>query len=106
MKAIYWTLEAERWLQEIHDYISRDNPPAATRVIEGIFTKVETLREFPHIGYVYGKVDEGLIRVVLYGHYRIVYLLRDADEIDILGVFHAAMEMDRYLPKLDYGKKK
>ena len=36
-------------------------------------------------------------RIILYGHYRIAYLLRDPLRIDILGVFHTTLDIDRYL---------
>jgi len=43
--------------------------------------------------------EEGEIRVMLYGHYRIAYLRRnDSDWIDVLGVFHGALDIDRYFP--------
>jgi len=32
-----------------------------------------------------------------YGHYRITYLIRPDGNIDILGVFHGALDIDRYL---------
>jgi hypothetical protein len=34
---------------------------------------------------------------MLYGHYRIAYLLKPDDTIDILGVFHDALDLERYL---------
>ncbi len=34
----------------------------------------------------------------LYGHYRVVYLIKEDQMIDILGVFHGALDIDRYLP--------
>jgi toxin ParE1/3/4 len=38
------------------------------------------------------------IRILLYGHYRIVYLLRDSQQnIDILGVFHGSMDIETRL---------
>jgi toxin ParE1/3/4 len=37
------------------------------------------------------------IRILLYGHYRIAYLLKPDDNIDILGVFHGALDLERYL---------
>ena len=37
--------------------------------------------------------------MILYGHYRIAYLRRnDTDAIEILGVFHDALDIDRYIP--------
>jgi len=53
MGQIRWTLEAERWLREIYDYIARDNPAAALRMQDG--------------------------------------------DVTILGVFHGALDIDRYL---------
>ncbi|WP_303702149.1 hypothetical protein [Flexistipes sinusarabici] len=42
--------------------------------------------------------NESEVRIILYGHYRIAYLLRKPSSIDILGVFHGALDIDRYLP--------
>jgi plasmid stabilization system protein ParE len=55
------------------------------------------LQSFPEIGYKYIFVAEGDIRILLYGHYRIAYLIRGGESIDILGVFHGSLEIDRYL---------
>jgi len=99
MAQIRWTSEAETWLKDIHDYIAADNPGAAVRVVEAIYEKVQTLRRFPDIGYIYRSEEEGEIRILLYGHYRIAYLRRtEKDLIDILGVFHGALDIDRYIP--------
>jgi plasmid stabilization system protein ParE len=98
MAKIRWTAEAEKWLRDIHDYIAQDNPPAAQRVITAIYEKAQLLKDFPEIGYKYRSEPEGEIRILLYGHYRIAYLIRSKDLIDILGVFHGAVEIDRYLP--------
>ena len=98
MVEIRWTIEAEAWLRDIHDYIAQDNPNAAVKVVEGIYEKAQLLKEHPEIGYKYHSVSEGEIRILLYGHYRIAYLLTDDKSIDILGIFHGALEIDRYLP--------
>jgi len=94
---ITWTAEAERWLRDIHDYIAEDNPEAATRVVEGIYDKVQILRQFPELGHRYDRHPDQHIRILLYGHYRIAYLIKTDDDIDILGVFHGALDIDRYL---------
>ena len=98
MAEVRWTAEAETWLRDIYDYIARDDPRAAARVLEGIYEKAQVLRNYPEIGYRYRSEPEGEIRILLYGHYRIAYLLADDSRIDILGVFHGALEIDRYLP--------
>ena len=98
MVKLLWTKESERWLKDIHDYIAQDKPQAAQNVVSGIYKKAQILCEFPEIGYKYRSAPEGDIRVLLYGHYRIAYLIRNKEQIDILGVFHGALELDRYLP--------
>jgi len=99
MAKIRWSYEAKVWLKDIYDYIAQDNPLAAARVIEGIYEKAQILRQFSDIGYRYRSEKEGEIRILLYGHYRIAYLRwKEEDLVDILGVFHGALDIDRYLP--------
>ncbi|MFP4393385.1 MAG: type II toxin-antitoxin system RelE/ParE family toxin [Desulfohalobiaceae bacterium] len=98
MAEIKWTEEAHRWLRDIYDYIAADNPEAAHKVVSGIYEKTQVLCNFPEIGQRYYVEAEGEIRILHYGHYRIAYLLRSSSMIDILGVFHGALHIDRYLP--------
>ena len=97
MARVRWTNEAEKWLRDIYDYIAQDNLTAAQRVVSAIYEKAQILKDFPEIGYKYRTEPEGEIRILLYGHYRIAYLVRNKNLIDILGIFHGAMEIDRYL---------
>lgn len=97
MAQINWTAEAERWLRDIHDYIAEDNPEAAARVVGGIYEKVQILRQFPELGHRYDRHPDQHIRILLYGHYRIAYLIKPDGDIDILGVFHGALDIERYL---------
>lgn len=98
MAEIRWTQEALRWLEDIHQYIAEDNPTAADNVVAGIYQKAQLLSDHPEIGYFYRSEPEGNIRILLYGHYRIAYLTHGKTSVDILGVFHGAMELTRYLP--------
>ena len=97
MVTISWTRESELWLNEIYNYISQDSPAVATKVVKDIYNKIQVLKEFPEIGYKYRTEKEGNIRVLLYGHYRIAYLIKENNHINILGVFHGSLEMERYL---------
>jgi len=97
MAKIRWSHEAEQWLKEIYEYIEQDNPTVAAKVVSGIYEKVQVLIDFPGIGYKYRDEPEGDIRILLYGHYRIAYIISD-DYIDILGVFHGALDIEKYLP--------
>ena len=97
MVEIHWTDEAQVWLKDIHSYIAQDDKKVASRVINEIFNKTQILSSFPKIGYQYQNDKKLEIRVLLYGHYRIAYLVKDAKNIDILGVFHGSLDIERYL---------
>lgn len=36
------------------------------------------------------------VRILLYGHYRIAYVIKDDGNIDILGVFHGSLDISKY----------
>ena len=55
------------------------------------------LSEFPPIGHRYEGISDREVRILLYGHYRIAYLIKSEEDIDILGVFHGALDIRRYL---------
>ena len=69
MAEIRWTEEAQRWMQDIYEYIAADNPAAAA---------------------------ERNVRILLYEHYRIASLVTEEKNIDILGVFHGSLDISRY----------
>ncbi|MEE7627634.1 type II toxin-antitoxin system RelE/ParE family toxin [Methylobacter sp. Wu8] len=95
-----WTTQTECWLRDIFDYTAEDNPAAAEKVVSGLYAKAQLLHEFPEIGYSYRKEPDGDIRILLYGHYRIAYLIKTSESIDILGVFHGALDINRLLTSL------
>jgi len=97
MVKIEWTEEAKFWLKDIHDYIAQDNKRIAKKITKEIYSKVQILATFPQIGYVYPNDDDLEIRILLYGHYRIAYLIKDTNTISVLGVFHGALDIQRYL---------
>ena len=97
MVKINWTHEAQTWLREIYSYIASDNPDAAHRTISGIFNKVQLLEHHPQLGHRYEGETSREVRILLYGHYRIAYLIRLDGSIDVLGVFHGALNIERYL---------
>ena len=84
-------------LEDIFEHIASENPSAASEVIEGIFQRAQVLLDFPESGYRYESSPEN-VRVLLYGHYRIAYVVRVDSNIDILGVFHGALDLEKYFP--------
>ncbi len=95
MAELIWTEESERWLKDIFDYISADNPAAAEGVVSGIYDRTQTLLTFPESGYRYQGSTED-VRILQYGHYRIAYKV-EGEDIFVLGVFHGALAIERYL---------
>ena len=97
MVSVNWTREALERLKEIHEYIRQNKPSAAISVVEGIRQKVTLLETHPRLGQRYELITDREVREIIYGHYRIPYLIIDESRIDVVGVFHGAMEIERYL---------
>jgi toxin ParE1/3/4 len=98
MAEIIWTAEAETWLHDIYNYIAQDSSEAAISVVQGIYQRAQQLLAFPQSGQIYRIEQDGDIRILLYGHYRIAYHVGNDNRIVILGVFHGALDLERYLP--------
>jgi toxin ParE1/3/4 len=94
MASIVWTREARERLREIHEYIARDNSTAALAVVEGIYAKTQLLRQHPRMGQRYELIVDREIREIIFGHYRIPYLIVDESRIEIIG---GAMDIEQYL---------
>ncbi len=95
MAKITWTAEAQRWLEDIFEYIAADNPQAAIQTVNGIYDRAQALANFPEMGHRYW-ASARHVRILLYGHYRIAYLIKNDGDIDVLGVFHGSLDISRY----------
>jgi len=95
MVHLNWTSESTRWLSDIFEYISEENPVAAEAVVAGIYQRAQILLSHPEIGHRY-RPSKRHVRILMYGHYRIAYLLKPNSDIDVLGVFHGALDINRY----------
>ena len=83
---IFWTREALLRLQEIEQYISRDNPVAAIEFADKLISLAETLIDNPGKGRIVPELSLENIRELLYKNYRIVYLVKK-NSVDILTIF-------------------
>lgn len=97
MARIVWSQEARTWVRHIYNFIAVADRTAAKKVAKGIAEKVQLLAEFPELGYRYQTERQGEIRIMHYGHYRIAYST-DRDTVNILGVYHGAMDISKRLP--------
>ena len=94
---VLWTGESKKWLGEIYDYIASDSPTNAKMVIHDIIDRADVLRDFPSIGQRLLDWPDYEIRMILYGHYRIVYRIVSELRIEILVVYHSALNLKRHL---------
>ena len=83
---IFWTKEALLRLQEIEEYISRDNPIGAIEFVDKLITVAETIIDNPQKGRIVPELSFENIRELLHQNYRIVYLVKK-NSADILTVF-------------------
>jgi len=72
MKIIWSPLSLER-LEEIFEFISKDNRSAANKFVDKIFNKVESLTEYPQSGRKVPEANREEVREVFIGEYRIIY---------------------------------
>ncbi len=97
MAEVRWTAEAATWLQNIYEYIAQDDPDTATNVVQEIYRKAESLSRFPLRGHLYRSDRHGEIRVLYHGRYRIAYVMKENEVVELLGIFHGALDIEQYL---------
>lgn len=85
---VKWLRTALANLNAEAEYIARDNPAAATRVVKSILAAVERLAEYPAMGRP-GRVPGTRELIVSRTPYIIPYRVR-GDVVELLRVFHAA----------------
>jgi toxin ParE1/3/4 len=79
-------------LVEIKDYIARDKPLAAARLIRSIRERIsETIASFPELGQSCERLLPGLRRFPI-GNYVIFY--RVTDRVEIARILHGARDIE------------
>jgi len=98
---LYWTKEASIRLQEIEEFISRDNPQIAIEFTDKLISISETIPDNPEKGRIVPELAIKQIREILYKGYRIVYHRREAS-IEILTVFegHQLLKKEEILKNM------
>lgn len=76
-------------LQEITEYIARDNIETAIRFAKELLAVCRSIKDFPERGRIVPEVGHPQIREVIYKNYRLVYTVRKG-RVYILQIFSAA----------------
>jgi len=92
MVQISWTNQAVIDLKNIYEFIASDSKSYAKREVLKIKFQTKQIQKYIQIGRVVPEYSRQDIRELIYGHYRIVYLVISDLEVDILTVHHSAKE--------------
>ena len=92
-----WSNTALGHLVEIYDYISRDSPRYAQRMVHRLTSRSKQAGAFPHSGQMVAEYQRRDIRELIEGPYRIIYRT-DPDQVVVLAVIHGASLPPSQLP--------
>ncbi len=86
---IVWTSMANRMLDGVGEYIAKDNPKAATKLLKQIRKSVKLLQSNPFLGRRTDFAD--LRELVVHPNYIVSYRV-SADIVQVLQVWHVAQQ--------------
>jgi toxin ParE1/3/4 len=85
---IRWTAVAADDLKSVHEYLSERAPAHADAIVDRILSSIEVLERYPHMGRQ-GRL-EGTRELVITGSPFIVFYRLRKNQVEVLGVLHAA----------------
>lgn len=92
MVKIKWTQPARDDLKAISEYISRYSKIYANRLIKSLINTTIKLEKMPYCGRIVPEVDSYSLREIIHNNYRIVYLVKSNNDIDIIRVIHTSRD--------------
>ncbi|MEM8601673.1 MAG: type II toxin-antitoxin system RelE/ParE family toxin [Bacteroidota bacterium] len=96
MAVVVWTPRAYADLEAIGDYLARDSPGVAERLLRQLYAATDRFEAFPASGRIVPEIGDESLREVIYRNYRIVYLhIPGDDRVEVLSVFHASRQFGR-----------
>jgi toxin ParE1/3/4 len=93
---LFRTPDASADLDAIWDYIARDSPSAADRVLDELNERFLLLTQYPEIGELQPTLADGKYRRFAHRNYAIYYRPID-DGIVLVRVLHGARELEGLL---------
>lgn len=89
---VHWTSTALDHLLSIYEYIGRNSPEYADRVVDRLTRRSEQIGAFPGSGRRVPEYDRKDVREVIEAPYRIIYRVRE-EQVDVLAVLHGAQQL-------------
>jgi len=91
---IVWPPTSQRKIDEIVNYISKDNVDAALALVEEFEKRVQYLKKHPRSGQMVPALNDEMVRqLVVQSNYVIIYEINQ-NQIDILTIRHAKQDED------------
>jgi len=90
---VHWTDNALKHLLDIYEYISKNSPIYAKRMIDRLTRRSEQIVDFPMSGRKVPEYDDEDLREVIEKPYRVIYRIMP-DQIDVLAVIHGAQQLN------------
>ncbi len=91
---IVWSPTSQRKIEEIVDYISKDNADASLALVEKFEKRAQYLKEHPRSGQIVPDLNDETVRqLVVHSNYLIIYEISQ-EQIDILTIRHARQDED------------
>ncbi len=95
-----WTETALGHLTDIYEYISRDSPQYALRMVDRITSRSKQIARFPESAQLVPEYDRPDVREMVEGPYRLIYRT-EKDRVVVLAVIHGARPLPPTLPQPD-----
>jgi addiction module RelE/StbE family toxin len=91
---IVWSPTSQQKIDEIVDYISKDNVDATLTLVEEFEKHVQHLKKHPRSGQMVPALNDEIVRqLVVQSNYLIIHEINQ-DHIDILTIRHARQDED------------
>jgi addiction module RelE/StbE family toxin len=86
---VVWSATAITHLTAIHEYIAKDSPRYALRMVDRLTSRSRQIARFPQSGQVVPEYSDSSLREVIEGPYRIIYRV-EPQQIVVVSVVHGA----------------
>ncbi|HHT9124422.1 MAG TPA: type II toxin-antitoxin system RelE/ParE family toxin [Candidatus Brocadiia bacterium] len=101
MAKVIWTEPALKDLHDVIEHIAEDSQIYAERFGIRVVEAPRRLVQFPYCGRVVPEFKDENIRELIYGSYRIIYLIRQ-DVCYITAIIHGSRDILRHLKPGDW----
>ncbi|HEY4785815.1 MAG TPA: type II toxin-antitoxin system RelE/ParE family toxin [Bacteroidales bacterium] len=90
MVKIVWTEISVADLKDIFEYIVQDSARYATITVNKMYQRAQMLANNPDLGRIVPEFSDKSIKELIEGNYRIIYRIKNEEEIHILRVYHTS----------------